>query len=249
MLEIKDISVRFGTQAVLDCVSISCEPGKITAVIGPNGAGKTTLFDAVSGFTRRQQGDVMCGGKPLHPTPSRLTESGVARTFQSPRLFNEMSVLENLVVAGSDGGAPSTLWNSVIRIPNRLFEESAVARANQLLEFLEMTPKASTTAGSLSGGQRKLVETGRALMAQPKFLMLDEPVAGVAPALVATIGRQLTALANSGVGILLIEHNMEFVMGIADRIFVLAQGRVIAEGTAAEIRQHPEVLEAYLGKG
>lgn len=248
MLEITDISVRFGAQQVLDRVSLRCDDGRITAVIGPNGAGKTTLFDAISGFTRRQSGEVLCDGMRIPSIPHRLTKFGIARTFQSPRLFDEMSVLENLVVASHDGGAPATFWNAVMRKPNRAFERRSVDRADELLEFLELTAKASTISGSLSGGQRKLVETGRALMTDPRFLMLDEPVAGVAPALVNTIGAQLRRLADSGIGVLLIEHNMEFVMGIADHVFVLAQGRLLAEGSPAEIREHPEVLEAYLGK-
>lgn len=248
MLKVDHFSVAFGMNVVVDKVSLSCAAGEITAIIGPNGAGKTTLFDAITGYSRPSGGTVACDGVDITGRlPYRVARSGIARTFQTPRLFDGMSVMENLVVACPDGGLPTLVWSALSRTGVRAFEKRARNKALHWLNFLKLRDKRDSLAADLSGGQRKLVELGRALMTEPKFVLLDEPVAGVAPALVSEIGSHLRDLALQGLGIVVIEHNMDFIMRNSDRVFVLANGCVLAQGTAAEIQAHPEVLEAYLG--
>lgn len=248
MLTIENLLVQFGGNVVIDDVSIECAPGQVTAIIGPNGAGKTTLFDAVTGFAKRRGGVVSCEDTDLSGLPPyRVARAGLARTFQTPRLFEGMSVLENLVVASYDGGLPKLAQGAFLRIGASAFEKKALDDAMYWLEFLKLTSKRDAYASDLSGGQRKLVELGRALMTSPSYILLDEPVAGVAPALVNEIGVRLQELAAKGLGVVVIEHNMDFVMRISDRVIVLANGRVLTRGTAEEIQAHPEVLEAYLG--
>lgn len=248
MLVIDNLSVRFGGNIIIDGVSFSCSPGEVTAIIGPNGAGKTTLFDTVTGYTKSRSGSIRCDGVQLCGMPTfKIGRSGLARTFQTPRLFEGMTVLENLVVASNDGGLPRLLRSAFFRVGERSFENKAISKATYWLEFLKLTAKRDVYASDLSGGQRKLVELGRALMTEPRYILLDEPVAGVAPALVNEIGTRLQELAAKGLGVIIIEHNMDFIMRISNHVVVLASGKVLARGTAKEIQAHPEVLEAYLG--
>lgn len=248
MLTVENFSVRIGANTVVNSVSLSCTPGQVTAIIGPNGAGKTTLFDAVTGYSKSSAGLVSCDGRSLtRRLPHQIARAGIARTFQTPRLFEGMTVAENLLVACPDGGLPSVVRSALTRFGVRAFERRAMERVRYWLDFLKLHDKRDNLAGDLSGGQRKLVELGRALMTEPKYVLLDEPVAGVAPALVNEIGLRLQELAGQGLGVVVIEHNMDFVMRISDRIFVLANGKVLTNGTAAEVQAHPDVLEAYLG--
>ena len=248
MLVIENLSVQFGGNVVVDDVSFSCSPGEVTAIIGPNGAGKTTLFDAVTGYTKARSGSVRSDATQLCGKPTfKIGRSGVARTFQTPRLFEGMTVLENLIVASNDGGLPALTRAAFFRVGERAFENKAIDQAMYWLEFLKLSAKRDVYASDLSGGQRKLVELGRALMTEPRYVLLDEPVAGVAPAMVNEIGTRLQELAAKGLGVIIIEHNMDFIMRISDHVVVLASGRVLARGTAKEIQSHPEVLEAYLG--
>lgn len=248
MFTIDNLTVRFGATTVVDHVSIRCEPGAVTAIIGPNGAGKTSLFDAVTGYVAASDGEVSCAGRRIDRRPPHaVARRGLARTFQTPRLFDGMTVMENLLVAAPDGGLLELVPRAITRVGLKRTEARAREKARYWLDFLRLNDKAHLRAEELSGGQRKLVELGRALMTEPTFVLLDEPVAGVAPALVRDISARLRELAQEGLGVVVIEHNMEFVMGIAQDVYVLASGQVIAHGEPAHVRNEPAVLEAYLG--
>lgn len=249
MLTIDRLSVHIDGNRILRDVSFECEPGKVTAIIGPNGAGKTTLFDALTGFVPREGGAVLCDDREVpHSSPHRVARCGLSRTFQTPRLFDEMTVLENLEVASHDGGLASLVRSACLRHEEQQMRRETRKTAGDLLEFLHLEPVSDNLAADLSGGQRKLVELGRALMTEPRYILLDEPVAGVAPALVKDVGARLQDLAAKGLGVLVIEHNMDFVMGISDFVIVLVNGEVLTQGSAKEVCSDPRVLAAYLGE-
>lgn len=247
MLTIENLSVAFGGFRILRDVSFACEPGKVTAVIGPNGAGKTTLFDAVTGFIG-SGGAAKCDGADVPSNaPHLVARAGLARTFQTPRLFEGMSVLENFMVAARSETPFSLALSALSRRGERLQNEKAYRAAVGWLDFLQLSRVGDNLASDLSGGQRKLVELGRALMTDPMYLLLDEPVAGVAPELVGEIGERLRDLANRGLGVLVIEHNMDFVMKFSDYVVVMVNGEILTEGSAETVRADSRVLEAYLG--
>ncbi|CAM5221262.1 Branched-chain amino acid transport system ATP-binding protein OS=Castellaniella defragrans OX=75697 GN=HNR28_001738 PE=4 SV=1 [Castellaniella defragrans] len=248
MLVIDRLSVQINGNRILKDVGFECEPGKVTAIIGPNGAGKTTLFDAMTGFVPRAGGTVLCDTHAVpHASPHRVARCGLSRTFQTPRLFEEMTVLENLEIASQDGGLAALVRSACLRYEERRMRAEARKTAGELLEFLRLDPVRDNLTSDLSGGQRKLVELGRALMTEPRYVLLDEPVAGVAPALVKDVGARLRDLAAQGLGVLVIEHNMDFVMNISDFVIVMVNGEVLTQGSAAEVRSDPRVLAAYLG--
>lgn len=248
MLTIRGLGVSFGPVSVLRDVSFDCSKGKVTAVIGPNGAGKTTLFDALTGFATPFGGSVECEGKRVTGlAPHRIARAGISRTFQTPRLFDRMTVLENLKVANDDGGLVKLTLSALSRWGERRHDRANRAKAAELLEFLQLGRAQGQLAADLSGGQRKLVELGRALMTDPQYILLDEPVAGVAPSLVADIGRRLREIAGRGLGVVLIEHNMDFVMKVSDYVVVIANGSILTKGEASEVQADPRVLEVYLG--
>jgi branched-chain amino acid transport system ATP-binding protein len=228
-------------------MSLTLAPGAVLGVIGPNGAGKTTLFNLLAGTIRADAGTITLGSRDLtREPPEARIGAGLGRSFQIPRPFPRMTVLENVMTA-AQGQSGERIWANIVAPGRVAAEERAhVARARELLEFVSLTHLADQTAGVLSGGQRKLLELARVLMAGPKVILLDEPAAGVNPALLDLIIDRIAAINAQGIGVLLIEHNMEMIARLCPRVIVMAAGKPLAEGTPAEIARRPEVIEVYL---
>ncbi len=249
ILEVHDLVKDFGGVRALDHCSLQIEPGHITGIIGPNGAGKTTLFNVVSGAMRPTTGritfkDHRIDGRGMHETFSL----GLVRTFQIPREMQRMTVMENLMLVPARQMGEK-LWASWFRPARVAREERFIeAQAREVLEMLTLAHLADEYAGNLSGGQKKLLELGRTLMAEPKMVLLDEPGAGVNRTLLRNISRSiLLASTERNITFVIIEHDMGFVMAMCDPIIVMANGAVIAKGTPREIQNNPLVMEAYLG--
>jgi len=238
---------RFGGLVAVDVDHLEVGRGRITALIGPNGAGKTTFFNLLSGFDRADAGQWSFDGQRADGLRAhQIARLGMVRTFQLTKALSRLSVLENMMLA-----APA---QSGERILTALFhsrwqgrEDDVRERAIELLRRFGLLEKAEDYAGTLSGGQRKLLEMARALMAEPKMILLDEPVAGVNPALVESILTHVRALRAQGMTVLFVEHDMDVVMGISDDVVCMALGRVIARGAPAEVAADPAVVDAYLG--
>jgi branched-chain amino acid transport system ATP-binding protein len=249
ILEVEGVEKRFGGIRAVDGASFGIERGSITALIGPNGAGKSTLFDIVSGFERAGGGAIRLDGRSIYRLPAyAIARRGLVRTFQLTKTLNVMSVLDNMLLAAPDHPG-ERLRGLVSPFAARRREREARTRALELLETFSLSGYAGEYAGTLSGGQRKLLELARALMLAPRLVLLDEPLAGVNP----TLGRRLLEhieemRTRDGTTVLFVEHDMEVVMNHSDRVIVMAEGRVIAEGSAQEVRRNETVVEAYLGK-
>jgi neutral amino acid transport system ATP-binding protein len=250
ILEVERVEKRFGGVRAVDGASFGVERGSITALIGPNGAGKSTLFNVVSGFERAGGGAIRLDGRAIHHLPAyAIARRGLVRTFQLTKTLNVMSVLDNMLLAAPDHpGERLSTW--IVRpLAGRRREREARVRALELLETFELGGHARDYAGTLSGGQRKLLELARALMLAPLLVLLDEPLAGVNPVLGRRLLEHIEELrTRDGTTVLFVEHDMEVVMNHSDRVIVMAQGRVIAEGSAEEVRRNETVVEAYLGK-
>jgi branched-chain amino acid transport system ATP-binding protein len=248
MLELQHVTRRFGGHAAVLDVSLEVVAGSVTGLIGPNGAGKSTLFNLVAGALAPSAGRILLDGRRLDGEPShRVAARGVARTFQVPRPFPAMTVLENVMLA-----APRQLgerfWTNWTRPAAVAGEERRHRdRALALLDFLDLGAHASQPARVLSGGQRKLLELGRALMTEPRLLLLDEPAAGVSPALLETLVDRIGALNRQGVTILVIEHNLDVVMELCRPVLVMVGGALLAAGDPDAVRADPRVIDAYLG--
>jgi ABC-type branched-subunit amino acid transport system ATPase component len=251
ILEVRGLTKRFGGVVAVNDVDLVVPRGAVVGLIGPNGAGKTTFFNVVTGLIRPDGGRILFEGAPLAGLrPNAIVARGIARTFQSIRLFPQMTVLDNVVV-GEHCRLTATVRGAVLRPPSVVAEERrAHARARELLAFVGLDGRADDLARNLPYGDQRRLEIARALATEPRLLLLDEPTAGMNPreteTLTELIGRLRRELALS---MLLIEHDMEVVMGISDRITVLDYGTRIAEGPPGEIQRHPRVIEAYLGTG
>ena len=239
ILEVEQVSKRFGGVRALNGVDLAVASGGITGLIGPNGSGKTTLFDLVSGYLRPDGGRVRVAGEEIAGlTPHRIAWRGIGRTFQEPRVFGRMSVWENLMtpVADRQDFAPFIAAEG----------KGRAGRGEALLDRFGMAALRNAPAHALSYGQQKFLQLAVVLMRGPRLLLLDEPTAGIHPALAAQFATHLRALAGEGATILLVEHNVPFVLGLCHRVAVLHHGEKIAEGTPAEIRADRRVLEVYL---
>ncbi len=249
MLELSHVSKRFGGLSVLQDVSFQVPEGQVFGLIGPNGAGKTTVFNLITGLLAPSGGNIEFGGKSLVGIkPHQITRLGLGRTFQNIRVFKEMTLIENVVVgmhAHLDYGLPGWLFS----LPNfRAQEQRARDRAHELLGWVGLDAKAHDTADNLSYGDQRKLELARALATQPKLLLLDEPVAGMNSGEKVALMEVITRIAKRGFTVFIIEHDMRFVMGLCERIAVLNFGKIIAEGTPAQIKNNPAVIEAYLGR-
>ncbi len=250
LLDIADVTKRFGGIVALEGVTFAVSSGRIVGLIGPNGAGKTTLFNCLSRLYRPETGDVRLNGKSLRECgPSDMAALGVGRTFQSPALFASMSVLDNVKVGAHARGRNGFLSDAVT-LPARRHEERELDRtARAMLAFVGMEDAARRPAASLPLGARKRVELARALAGGPLLLLLDEPAGGLNHEEVEELGTLIRSVRDQlGVTVLLVEHHMGLVMGLSDQVVVLNFGRVIANGTPSEVRENPAVTEAYLGK-
>jgi branched-chain amino acid transport system ATP-binding protein len=249
LLQLEDVSVGFGGLKALSNVSLSVSAGEVVAVIGPNGAGKTSLFNAITGFVPIQSGRIFLKGKRIDALLAHeVAAHGVRRTFQNGGLAPTLTVLEN-ILCGLHRQIPASLLSITLNLPTaRSAERTAIATARDLLDRLGIRRLEHELAANLSGGQQRMVEILRSIAAEAPLLLLDEPAVGLAPPVRAVLGKIVSDLARSrGIGILLIEHAIELVMQVSDRIAVLNYGEKIAEGSPEEIRSNQTVLEAYLG--
>jgi neutral amino acid transport system ATP-binding protein len=237
----------FGGICAADVEHLDVPEGRIVALIGPNGAGKTTLFNVLTGFEHADSGRWTFEGQEIMGQPPyQIAREGMVRTFQLPRALARMTVLDNMKLAAARQRG-ERFFVALVRPIWRAQERHVEARALELLEWLGLAPLRNDYGGTLSGGQRKLLELGRAVMAEPGLLMLDEPTSGVNPALTDTLLDRIGALREQGVTVLFVEHDMDVVTRISDGVVCMAQGRVIAEGTPAEVVTDPTVVNAYLG--
>jgi branched-chain amino acid transport system ATP-binding protein len=248
MLEASGVTRRFGGMRAVDDVSFAVALDGITGLIGPNGAGKTTMFNLLAGSLAPTSGTIRLDGRRLDRLRAdRRVGLGLVRTFQIPRPFAAMSVLEN-VLLGAQRQAGERFWMNWFAARRVAAQErSNIERAETLIEFVGLARLARAPARTLSGGQRKLLELARALMTEPRLMLLDEPAAGVAPALLDTIADRILALNACGVGFLVIEHNMEFVGRLCRRVLVMAQGRLLRDGTPGDVLADADVVDAFLG--
>jgi branched-chain amino acid transport system ATP-binding protein len=248
ILQVSNIVRRFGALRAVDNVSFAVASASITGLIGPNGAGKTTAFGIIAGAIRAQSGEIRFDGRVITGhTPDRIFRAGLARTFQIPRPFPRMTLLENVMLAPVNQTG-ERFWNNWIRAGTIAREERAARdRAMEVLALTGLDNKANQLAGQISGGQQKLLELARVLMIEPRLILLDEPAAGVNPALLDRLLETIVALHRRGISFLIIEHNMDVVMQLCRPIVVMAQGRVIFEGEPDGVRRDPQVLDAYLG--
>lgn len=244
---VDNVTRTFGGLNAVDVKHLEIPRGQITALIGPNGAGKTTFFNLLTGFDKPNSGTWMYNGKDLaNLAPHKVARLGMVRTFQLTKSLNIMTVIENMRL-GAQNQKGEGFWNSFIR-PIWSNQEAAITeKADELLKRFKLDAKRDDYAGELSGGQRKLLEMARALMAEPELVMLDEPMAGVNPALTQSLLEHIKDLKNDGTTVLFVEHDMHMVRNISDWVIVMAEGKIVAEGPPAQVMKDQAVIDAYLG--
>ena len=250
LLTVTNATVQFGGLIAVNQVSFGAEPGKVRALIGPNGAGKTTLFKAIAGEEQLASGTIHFQDQAIHTlTPHEISARGIRRTFQTGGLFGELTALEN-VLTGLHTQIPSSFGGLLANTRSaKTVEKAATTKALNLLDMMGIAHVAEQWARDLSGGQKRMVEIVRALATDPPLLLLDEPAVGLAPPVRLELMKIIRRLVEEeNIGVILIEHAIEFVMTVSDTIMVLNNGEVIAEGAPQEIRQNKDVLEAYLGR-
>ena len=248
MLEIECVEKSFGGIKAVDRCSLKVEEGSITGLIGPNGAGKTTLFNLITGFYKPDEGAIRFLGNRIDSlSPHKIARRAISRTFQIPRELKEMTVLENMMLIPSRQKGEK-IWNSFLRPGQvRRQERKIMEKALQVLEFVELIKLRDDYAKSLSSGQKKLLELARTLMSDPEMILLDEPGAGVNPTLMKKLIGNIEKLREEGKTFFLIEHDMDLITNLCDRVIVMNKGRELAEGKPNDIKRNEEVLEAYLG--
>ena len=250
LLEVEELSMRFGGLLAVDSVELSIRPGQITSIIGPNGAGKTTVFNCLTGFYKPTAGRIYYQGENIAGSKNhQISRMGIVRTFQHVRLFKNMTVLENLLVAQHRHINTNLLSGLLKTSSYRRTEQKAIDHAAYWLEKVNLTEMANRDAGNLAYGQQRRLEIARCMVTRPTLLMLDEPAAGLNPKETAELDELITDLRNNhNVSVLLIEHDMKLVMGISDYIYVINQGTPLAEGRPDEVSNNENVIKAYLGE-
>jgi branched-chain amino acid transport system ATP-binding protein len=250
ILSIENVAVHFGGLVAISDMNFTVCDGEIVGLIGPNGAGKTTAFNVFTGFLKPTSGEVRYRGTLLNGLkPHQIAGLGLVRTFQRTSVFQNNSVYENVLI-GLHRRGRSTRWDTLLALPREKFAERQFADdAREILVLVGLEGRAAELAGALPYGEQRLLGIALALAAQPSMLLLDEPVSGMNPSESAKVMKLVDTIRASGVAILLVEHDMPMVMRVCDRIVVLNYGRIIAEGSPAEIQRHPDVIRAYLGEG
>ena len=260
ILVVDNIVRRFGGMTAVDVGHLEVQRGAITALIGPNGAGKTSFFNLITGFDKPSSAKKLFGGPSAdeaarwsfdgrtlgNTAASKVARAGMVRTFQLTKALSRMTVLDNMLI-GAKGNPGENLAMGLIKPLWASAEKANIAKAEELLQRFKLDSKRDDMAGSLSGGQKKLLEMARALMSDPKMIMLDEPMAGVNPALTQSLLEHIQALRNDGTTVLFVEHDMHMVRHISDWVVVMAQGEVVAEGDPERVMKNPAVIDAYLG--
>ena len=250
MLTVENLAKEFDGLTAVNDLNFTVEPNTISGLIGPNGAGKTTTFNMIAGHLKPSSGKIYFDGKEItNLRPHQTFQLGIVRTFQIPRPFSGMTVLENLTMVPRNQ-IGEKIWNNWLRNNAVEREEQQIReKANGLLEFLNLSDLQNEYSGNLSGGQLKLLELGRALMSDPKVILLDEPAAGVNPTLLEEIIDRIRDIHRQGVTFLIIEHNMELVMRLCSSILVMAEGGILMRGSPEKIRSDPRLIDAFLGGG
>lgn len=248
LLEVKDLSIHFGGVKAVQNVSFNIDAGIVYAVIGPNGAGKTTLFNLITGVYKPTTGEIRLDGEPIHgKSPNELAERGVARTFQNLQICMNMTAIENVMV-GAHLRLDHNLFKAALRWPSlRKRDRELREEAAELMRFVGLESYTNARADTMSYGVLKRLEIARALAMKPRMIFLDEPAAGLNPKETIEVDQLVRKVADSGITVVLVEHDMKMVMNLSDRILVLDYGKKLAEGTGEEVRKNPDVIAAYLG--